>query len=100
LFSRYLCVALCVAKQRKQRSVIFKITEPEHYVFWGKNFAAKLCCGAVFSKINTKYLFKFCKLGLQNQLGNKKYIFYYLCFSAKLKNLGLLLVKLAASLFH
>jgi len=57
LFSRYLCVALCVAKQRKQRSVIFKITEPEHYVFWGKNFAAKLCCGAVFSTWVIKNIF-------------------------------------------
>jgi len=48
LFSRYLCVALCVAKQRKQRSVIFKITEPEHYVFWGKNliFLNPLPCKA------------------------------------------------------
>jgi len=48
LFFQTLCVAK-QRKQRKQRSVIFKITEPEHYVFWGKNFAAKLCCGAVFS---------------------------------------------------
>jgi len=76
-------------KQRKQRSVIFKITEPEHYVFWEKNFAAKLCCGAVFSnplldtrkylgyfpKINTTCLFKFCKPSLQSPLGCENYVF-------------------------
>jgi len=43
LFGKHYFVTKCPG------SVILKITEPEHIVFWGKNFAAKLCCGAVFS---------------------------------------------------